>query len=69
MTEREQLIQEIEQAPEELVQALFLYLQRVKAAKKEHPLARFVGILSDEEAEEIRKAVFTSCRQVEKNEW
>ena len=53
MTNREQLIQELEQAPDDLVQTMLDFLHRVKAIRKSHPLAKFAGILSDSEAEEI----------------
>lgn len=69
MTNREQLIQELEQAPDDLVQTMLDFLHRVKAARQRHPLAKFVGILSDSEAEELQQAVATECRQVDLNEW
>lgn len=65
MTNREQLIQELEQAPDELVQTILDFLHRIKATRKSHPLAKFVGILSDLEAEEIQQAIAQDCRQVE----
>ncbi|MBO1055676.1 MAG: hypothetical protein HEQ27_03720 [Dolichospermum sp. JUN01] len=68
MTNREQLIQELEQAPDDLVQILLDYLHRVKATRKDHPLAKFAGILSDAEAAEIKQSI-AECRQVDKNEW
>ena len=69
MTNREQLIQELEQAPDELVQTMLDFLHRVKATRKRHPLTKFAGILSDSEAEELQQAVATECRQVDLNEW
>jgi hypothetical protein len=69
MTNREQLLQELEQAPDDLVQAVLDFLHRAKATSKTHPLAKFAGILSDAEAEEIKQAIATECRQVDANEW
>lgn len=69
MTNREQLIQELEQAPDELVQAMLDFLHRVKAICKNHPLEKFAGILSDSEAEELKQRITTECRQVDLNEW
>jgi hypothetical protein len=68
MTNREQLIQEIEETPDDIVQLLLDYLHRVKATRKDHPLAKFAGILSDAEAAEIKQSI-AECRQVDKNEW
>ncbi len=69
MTNREQLIQELEQAPDDLVQTVLDFLHRVKAIRAHPPLAKFAGILSDSEAEELRRAIATDCRQVDVNEW
>jgi hypothetical protein len=69
MTNREQLIQELEQAPDELVQTVLDFIRRVKATREEHPLAKFAGILSDSEAEELQLAIKKECRQVDINEW
>ena len=69
MTNREQLIQELEQVPDELVQTVLDFLHRVKAIRKHHPLAKFAGILSDSEAEELQRAIATECRQVDIDEW
>ena len=68
MTNREQLIQELEETPDDIVQLLLDYLHRVKATRKDHPLAKFAGILSDAEAAEIKQSI-AECRQVDKNEW
>jgi hypothetical protein len=68
MTNREQLIQELEETPDDIVQLLLDYLHRVKATRKDHPLAKFVGILSDAEAVELKQSI-AECRQVDKNEW
>ncbi|MFB8788299.1 MAG: hypothetical protein U7123_05485 [Potamolinea sp.] len=69
MTNREQLIHELEQAPDDLVQAVLDFLHRAKATRQTHPLAKFAGILSDAEAEELKRAIATECRQVDVNEW
>jgi hypothetical protein len=68
MTNREQLIQELEETPDDIVQLLLDYLHRVKATRKDHPLAKFAGILSDAEAVELKQSI-AECRQVNKNEW
>jgi hypothetical protein len=50
----------------------------VKATCKTHPLTKFAGILSDVEAEELKRAMSddkplrvyaVECRQVDVNEW
>lgn len=69
MTEREQLIQELEQAPDDLVQTMLEFLHRVKAARAKHPLAEFAGILTNEEAEELQRTIAAECRQVDLDEW
>jgi hypothetical protein len=53
MTNREQLIYELTQAPDDLVQTVLDFLHRAKATRKIHPLAKFVGILSDAEAKAL----------------
>jgi hypothetical protein len=68
MTNREQLLQELEQAPDELVQTMLDFLHRAKATRKTHPLEKFVGILNDTEAEELKQSIADS-RQVDTNEW
>jgi hypothetical protein len=69
MTDREQLIQELEQAPDDLVQIVLDFLHRIKAIRKNHPLAKFAGILSDSEAKELQRTIATECRQVDLHEW
>jgi hypothetical protein len=69
MTNREQLIQELEQASDDLVQVVLDFLHRVKAIRKNHPLAKFAGILSDSEAEDLQQTIVGECRQVDLNEW
>ncbi|MBD2496950.1 hypothetical protein [Nostoc sp. FACHB-280] len=66
---REQLIQELEQAPDDIVQTVLDFLHRVKAIRKNHPLAKFAGILSDSEAQELQHTIATECRRVDLNEW
>ena len=68
MTNREQLIQELEQAPDELVETVLEFLHRVKATR-EHPLRKFAGILSDSEAAELQQSITADCRQVDLDEW
>jgi hypothetical protein len=69
MTNREQLIQELEQAPDDLVEITLAFLHRAKATRKAHPLAKFAGILTDVEAADLRQAIVNECRQVDLNEW
>jgi hypothetical protein len=45
MTNRKKLIQELKQAPNELVQTVLDFLHRVKTIHKNHPLEKFVGII------------------------
>ncbi|NEQ67803.1 MAG: hypothetical protein F6K21_20300 [Symploca sp. SIO2D2] len=69
MTNRELLIQELEQTPDELIPIIQDFLHRVKATRSNHPLAKYAGIISDSEAEELKQIVITECRQVDLNEW
>jgi hypothetical protein len=69
MTNREQLIQELEQAPDDLVETVLNFLHRIKATRKQHPLEKFVEILSDSEAEELQRTIVADCRQIDLNEW
>lgn len=69
MTNREKLIQELKGAPDDLVQTVLDFLHRVKAVRNNHPLAKFAGILSDSEAEELHQTIATECRQVDVDEW
>jgi len=68
LSDREQLIQELSQAPDDLVQAILEFLHQAKANRINHPLAKFVGILSDTEAEELQESTKKNCRQVDLNE-
>ena len=63
------MIHELEQAPDELVQTMLDFLHRIKATRKSHPLAKFIGILSNSEAEELQQAIAKDCRQIDLNEW
>jgi hypothetical protein len=69
MNKRQQLIEELEQAPDDVVQKVLEFLHQIQVSKEEHPLAKFVGILSDAEAEEMQQAIRQHCRQVDENEW
>lgn len=69
MTSREQLIQEIAELPDELVKVMLDFLHRVQTTRSHHPLAKFAGILSDDEAADLQKVIQTDCRQVDLNEW
>ncbi|WP_017304905.1 hypothetical protein [Spirulina subsalsa] len=69
MTNREQLIQELQQAPDDLVQIMLDFLHRVKATRQHHPLTKFAGILSNAEAEELQRTIAAECRQVDLNDW
>jgi hypothetical protein len=68
MTNREQLLQELEQAPDDLVEIVLDFLHRAKATRKTHPLEKFVGILNDTEAETLKQSIGDG-RQVDTNEW
>ncbi len=69
MTNREQLISELEQAPDDVVQGVLDFLHRVQTTRKDHPLTKFAGILSDAEAEALKRSIALECRQVDVNEW
>ncbi|WP_414753266.1 hypothetical protein [Anabaena sp. CCY 9910] len=69
MTSREQLIQELAEVPDELVQLMLDFLHRVQTTRTHHPLAKFAGILSDEEAADLQQAIQADCRQVDLNDW
>lgn len=64
MNHRQQLIQELEQAPDDLIETVLNFLHRVQATGNSHPLAKFSGILSDSEAQELQQAIKTECRQL-----
>ncbi len=69
MNNREQLIQELAEIPEELVVVMLNFLHRIKINQSPHPLAKFVGILSDAEAADLQAAIKSECRQVDVDEW
>lgn len=69
MTNREELIAELKQAPDDLIPVVLDFLNRVKAARKNHPLGKYAGIISDAEAEELQEVITKDCRQVDVNEW
>jgi len=69
MTNREQLIAELEQTPDDLIPVVLDFLHRVKATRETHPLKKFAGILSDAEAEELQQVISNDCRQVDVDEW
>ncbi|MGA1603737.1 MAG: hypothetical protein ACO4CG_15835 [Prochlorothrix sp.] len=69
MTTREQLILELQQVPDEVVQAVFDFLHRIQKTQQTHPLAGFAGILSDAEALELQQSIQENCRRVEIDEW
>ncbi len=69
MTSHEKLRQELEQAPDDLVQMMLDLLYRVKATRQMHPFQKFIGILNDTEAAELQQAIATECRQVDANKW
>jgi len=69
MTVRDQLIQELTEVPDELVKVMLDFLHRVQTPRVHHPLARFAGVLSDDEAADLQKVIKADCRQVDLNEW
>lgn len=69
MTSREQLIQELAAVPDELVKVMLDFLHRVQTTRSHHPLVKFAGILSDDEAADLQEAIQADCRQVDLNEW
>ncbi|MBN3951372.1 MAG: hypothetical protein HWQ38_34845 [Nostoc sp. NMS7] len=69
MTSREQLIQELAEVPDELIKVILDFLHRVQTTRRHHPLAKFAGILSDDEAADLQEAIQADCRQVDLNEW
>ena len=62
MTNREQLLREIERASDDVVQKMLDFLNRLQATSENHPLAKFPGILSDLEAEELQRTIKKECR-------
>jgi hypothetical protein len=45
------------------------FLHGVQTTRTHHPLAKFAGVLSDVEANELRRAIKADCRQLDLNEW
>jgi hypothetical protein len=52
-----------------LVQTLLESLRRENYPFKEHPLAKFAGILNDAESSELQQIVKVEFRQVDEREW
>ncbi|MHC0064094.1 hypothetical protein ACWATR_14515 [Nostoc sp. UIC 10890] len=69
MTSREQLIQELAEVPDELIKVMLDFLHRLQTTRNHHPLAKFAGILSDDEAANLQEVIQADCRQVDLNEW
>lgn len=74
MTNREQLIQEIKQAPDDIVQKTLDFFNQININQKEtkrgaHPFEEFIGMISDDEAAEMISAIKSDCRQVDPSEW
>ena len=57
MTNREQLIQELEKSSEETIEIVLEFVYRLKAPHPAHPLAKFAGMIDDEEAEELKRII------------
>ena len=64
MNNRQQLIQVLEQAPDDQIETVIDFLHRDQATGNNHPLAKFSDILSDSEAQELQQAIKTECRQL-----
>jgi hypothetical protein len=63
-----QLIQKLEHASDQGVEIGLDSSPPVKAIR-EHPLAKFVGILSDSEAAELQYSITADYRQIDWTEW
>jgi len=57
MTNREQLIQELEKSSDETIQIVLEFVHRLRAPHPAHPLARFAGMIDDDEAEELKQII------------
>lgn len=57
MTHHEQLLQELQETPNILIEQLLDYLHCLKAQEQQSPFTQFIGILSDEEAQEIQASI------------
>lgn len=74
MINREQLIQEIKQAPDDVVQQILDFFNQINSNRKKvkrspHPFDEFIGMISDEEAAEMISAIKSDCRQIDPGEW
>lgn len=69
MTNREQLIAELQEIPDEVITQLLEYLHRLRSPQQNSPFMKFAGILNDVEAEEITQSIKADCRQVDLDEW
>ncbi|MDS3859956.1 hypothetical protein RIF25_03950 [Thermosynechococcaceae cyanobacterium BACA0444] len=69
MTQREQLLQEIEATSDEQIQIVLDFIHQLKLKSPKKSLAEFAGILSDSEAQEMLKIIKSDCRQVDPSEW
>lgn len=70
MTNREQLIQELEQAPDNIVQQMLEFFNQINFSQRQtqgniRPFEEFIGMTSDEEAAEMINAINEDCRQVD----
>lgn len=65
MTNREQLLLELQETPDILIEQLLEYLHQLKAQENKSPFAQFIGILSDEEAQDIQTSIRENCRQLD----
>ncbi len=73
MTAKQRLIQEIEQAPEPLIEQVLDFLLKTKAERNGvnsvHLLAEFAGILSDDEAQELQVTIANEFKKIDVNGW
>lgn len=73
MTAKQRLIEEIEQATEPLIEEVLDFLLKTKAERNSissiHPLTKFAGILSDDEAQELQITIANEFEKVDVNGW
>lgn len=73
MTTKELILQELEQLPEILLEAVLDFLLFLKPkyieSSENNPWMQFAGILNNEAAQEIQKLVYQEFEQVDVNEW
>ncbi|MCT7990121.1 hypothetical protein [Laspinema olomoucense] len=62
------MIQKFEQASDEVVET-GLDSYPVVNKIREHPLAKFVGLLSNPEAAELERSITADCGQIDWTEW